>query len=229
MLAALQTTTAPCLFFPGTPDREDELYPKRPRRGTALECGEHRRFGLPFVGRGSHEGRRPIKRQGKHRQFLGGTDTVSASEPRVHVIGVGADGTGGLTARARDLLLSADLVLGAEEALALVPEVRAEKLRLGPDLQEVVRTLDANRGRRTVIVAGGDPLFYGVAPSRCDRLGKDRFEVLPHVSSMQLAFARVKESWEDAYLTNLATHPLADVLDRVRTADTVGLFTSETE
>jgi precorrin-6Y C5,15-methyltransferase (decarboxylating) len=154
---------------------------------------------------------------------------VSASEPRVHVIGVGGDGLGGLTARARDLLLSADLVLGAEEALALVPEVRAEKLRLGPDLQEAVRTLDANRGRRTVIVAGGDPLFYGVARYLCDRLGKDRFEVLPHVSSMQLAFARVKESWEDAYLTNLATHPLADVLDRVRTADTVGLFTSENE
>jgi precorrin-6Y C5,15-methyltransferase (decarboxylating) len=46
---------------------------------------------------------------------------------------------------------------------------------------------------------------------------------------MQLAFARVKESWEEAYLTNLQTHPLATVLDRIRTAETVGLFTTETE
>ena len=53
--------------------------------------------------------------------------------------------------------------------------------------------------------------------------------MLPHVSSMQLAFARVKESWEEAYLTNLATHPLESVLDRIRTAETVGLFTSEAE
>jgi precorrin-6Y C5,15-methyltransferase (decarboxylating) len=44
---------------------------------------------------------------------------------------------------------------------------------------------------------------------------------------MQLAFARVKETWEEAYLTNLATHPLETVLDRIRTAETVGLFTSE--
>src|SRR3954466_6213953 len=44
---------------------------------------------------------------------------------------------------------------------------------------------------------------------------------------MQLAFARVKESWEEAYLTNLATHPVDTVLDRIRTAETVGLFTSE--
>jgi precorrin-6Y C5,15-methyltransferase (decarboxylating) len=43
---------------------------------------------------------------------------------------------------------------------------------------------------------------------------------------MQLAFARIKESWEEAYLTNLATHPVDTVLDRIRTAETVGLFTS---
>jgi precorrin-6Y C5,15-methyltransferase (decarboxylating) len=77
------------------------------------------------------------------------------------------------------------------------------------------------------MVASGDPLFFGVARYLCDRLGKERFEVLPHVSSMQLAFARVKESWEEAYLTNLGTHPVDTVLDRIRTAETVGLFTSE--
>src|SRR5258708_8575275 len=80
-----------------------------------------------------------------------------------------------------------------------------------------------------VIVASGDPLFYGVARYLCEKLGKDRFEVLPHVSSMQLAFARVKETWEEAFLTNLATHSLESVLDRIRTAETVGIFTSATE
>jgi precorrin-6Y C5,15-methyltransferase (decarboxylating) len=93
-----------------------------------------------------------------------------------------------------------------------------------------VRTLESSFGRkRLVVVASGDPLFYGVARYLCDRLGKERFEVLPHVSSMQLAFARIKESWEEAYLTNLATHPLESVLDRIRIAEIVGLFTSEAE
>jgi precorrin-6Y C5,15-methyltransferase (decarboxylating) len=46
---------------------------------------------------------------------------------------------------------------------------------------------------------------------------------------MQLAFARVKESWEEAFLTNLQTHPLETVLDRIRVAEVVGLFTSEAE
>jgi len=148
---------------------------------------------------------------------------------KIYIIGIGNDGLAGLTAKARDLILSAELVLGSDNTLSLMPELKAERFRIGTDLQEVVRTVESNSAKRMVIVAGGDPLFYGVARYLCDRLGKDRFEVLPHVSSMQLAFARVKESWEEAYLTNLATHSLDEVLDRIRTAEVVGLFTSEKE
>ncbi|HMF11404.1 MAG TPA: precorrin-6y C5,15-methyltransferase (decarboxylating) subunit CbiE, partial [Gemmataceae bacterium] len=155
---------------------------------------------------------------------------MASSEAKIQVIGIGSDGLAGLTSRARELIVNAELVLGSDQTLELVPEVRAERLSMGSDLPEVVRTLEANLGRkRMVVVASGDPLFYGVARYLCDRLGKDHFEVLPHVSSMQLAFARVKESWEEAYLTNLATHPLESVLDRIRVAEIVGLFTSEQE
>ncbi len=151
------------------------------------------------------------------------------TDPRIHIIGVGSDGLTGLTGRARDILASAQLVLGSDHALSLAPELSAEKQPIGNDLQVAVRLLEANLGKkRMVILAGGDPLFYGVARYLCERLGKERFEVLPHVSSMQLAFARIKETWEEAYLTNLATHPLDTVLDRIRTAETVGLFTSDT-
>jgi precorrin-6Y C5,15-methyltransferase (decarboxylating) len=155
---------------------------------------------------------------------------VTAPEAKIHIIGIGSDGVAGLTARARELLDAADLVLGSEQALDLLPDLHSRRLRIGTDLPELVRTLEARMGKqRLVVLAGGDPLFYGIARYLCDRLGKDRFEVLPHVSSMQLAFARVKESWEEAYLTNLATHPLDTVLDRIRVAETVGLFTSEQE
>jgi precorrin-6Y C5,15-methyltransferase (decarboxylating) len=155
---------------------------------------------------------------------------VTTPQPRIHIIGIGSDGLAGLTSRARQLVESADLLLGSDQTLDLIPETPAERVPIGQDLPEVVRTLEANLGKKQmVVVAGGDPLFYGVARYLCDRLGKERFEVLPHVSSMQLAFARVKESWEEAYLTNLATHLLEEVLDRIRVAEVVGLFPSERE
>jgi precorrin-6Y C5,15-methyltransferase (decarboxylating) len=155
---------------------------------------------------------------------------VDAAESRIHIIGVGTDGLAGLTPQARDLLARAEVVLGSEAVLRKLPDLPAERRVLGPDLAEIVSTLNGPLARkRLAIVASGDPLFYGVARYLCDRLGKERFEVLPHVSTMQLAFARIKESWEEAYLTNLQTHPLEAVLDRIRTAEVVGLFTSERE
>jgi len=148
--------------------------------------------------------------------------------PKIYVVGIGGDGLAGLTSRARELVAMSEILVGSEPALRLLPEVNAERIPIGSDLNEVTESLRANFGKkRIVVVATGDPLFYGVARYLCDRLGKERFEVLPHVSSMQLAFARVKETWEDAYLTDLSTRSLDDVLDRIRIADTVGLFTSE--
>jgi precorrin-6Y C5,15-methyltransferase (decarboxylating) len=154
---------------------------------------------------------------------------TSPSLPKVPVLGIGPDGTAGLSARSRDLLGSAELVFGSDAALKLLPELSAERVPIGSDLPAAVEALRSNLGRKRIaIVAVGDPLFYGTARYLCDKIGAEHFEVVPHVSSMQLAFARIKETWEEAYLTDLSARPLDDVLDKVRTAETVGLFTTET-
>jgi precorrin-6B C5,15-methyltransferase / cobalt-precorrin-6B C5,C15-methyltransferase len=150
-----------------------------------------------------------------------------APAEKVHIIGIGDDGLDGLTSTSRRLIERADLLVGAEHTLALVPSARGERLAVGGNLDPAVKGIASSPDKRIAVLVSGDPLFYGLARYLCDKLGKERFEVVPHVSSMQLAFARVKESWEDAYLTNLSNHPLAQVLERIRVADTVGLFTSD--
>ena len=144
------------------------------------------------------------------------------------IVGIGDDGMAGLTESARRIIAEADVVLGAPAMLRLLNEAPARKVPLDPDMPTALRQVrEALAARRPVLVSTGDPLFFGVARYLCDRLGKDQFEVVPHVSSMQLAFARVKESWEDAYLTNLAGRPLEAIVDRIRTAEKVGLFSSD--
>lgn len=146
---------------------------------------------------------------------------------RIQIIGIGDDGLDGLTAAARQLVEQADLLIGSEPALSAAKDRPGEQLEVGSNLETVVSKIEENPDRRIVVLATGDPLFYGTARFLCDRLGKDRFEVVPHVSSMQLAFARVKESWDEAYLTNLATQGLDRVVERIRTAERVGVFTTE--
>jgi precorrin-6Y C5,15-methyltransferase (decarboxylating) len=153
---------------------------------------------------------------------------VSDAESKLVILGIGDDGFAGLTESARRMVTGADLILGAPSILTLLGSVSVPKEPLEADMSLALRQVrEALAQRRPVLVCGGDPLFYGVARYLCDRLGKDRFEVVPHVSSMQLAFARIKESWEDAYLTSLAGRPIEAVIDRIRTAEKIGLFSSD--
>jgi precorrin-6Y C5,15-methyltransferase (decarboxylating) len=148
---------------------------------------------------------------------------------KIPVIGIGPDGMAGLSVRSRELLGAAEVIFGSEAALRLLPEINSERVVIGSDLPAVVEQLRASLGqKRVAVVAVGDPLFYGTARYLCEKVGADHFEVVPHVSSMQLAFARIKETWEEAYLTDLSTRSLDEVIDKIRTAETVGLFTTET-
>ncbi len=152
----------------------------------------------------------------------------SAGIGKVFIVGIGDDGLAGMTEQARRIVEGAELIFGSEHTLARVPSLAAEKVAVGTDLREIARRIEGERTRkRLVVLASGDPLFYGVARYLCERVGKEHFEVVPHVSSMQLAFARVKESWEDAYLTSLAGKSRDEIVDRVRSLDKIGLFTSE--
>ena len=153
---------------------------------------------------------------------------MSSSRPKLVIVGIGDDGLAGLTEAARGIIAEAEVILGSPAMLRLVESQPARRVALDPEMPAALKQVrEALASSRAVLVSGGDPLFYGVARYLCDRLGKDQFEVIPHVSSMQLAFARVKESWEDAYLTNLAGRPLEAILDRIRTAEKVGLFPSD--
>ncbi len=149
------------------------------------------------------------------------------AQQRTHIVGIGENGLDGLTRSARDLIERADLLVGESQVLDRVPEIDTQRLVVDAGLDEACEQIEAISDKRVVVLAEGDPLFYGVARYLCNRLGKERFEVVPHVSTMQLAFARVKESWEEAFLTNLATHGLENVLEQIRGAEKVGLFTSE--
>ncbi len=150
------------------------------------------------------------------------------STSKIHIIGIGDDGLEGVISPARQLVEQAQLLIGAESTLARLPKLAAERLVVGNNLDEAIDRISRAGNKRVVVLASGDPLFYGVARYLCDKLGKDRFDVVPHVSSMQLAFARVKESWEEAFLTNLANRPLDQAIEKIRVATKAGLFTSDT-
>jgi precorrin-6Y C5,15-methyltransferase (decarboxylating) len=96
------------------------------------------------------------------------------------------------------------------------------------NLDEVAALIRTNLGsRRIVVLASGDPNFYGIARSLTGKLGQDIFEIVPNVSAMQLAFARIKESWDDALLLSVHSRPVEDIVDLVRSSRKIGLLTDD--
>ena len=146
---------------------------------------------------------------------------------KIHVIGIGDDGLEAVPGTVRQTIADAEVLLGTDRTLALVPKSKGERHTISGDLNQLVATIEKAGDKRVVLLIYGDPMFYGLARYVCEKLGKERFVVVPHVSSMQLAFARVMESWEEAYLTDLAKHPVDSVIEKIRTAQKVGLFTTD--
>lgn len=118
------------------------------------------------------------------------------------LIGILDDGWAGLSDTARQRLATADVVIGAGRTLALVrPYLPASATCKETDgvLGQVPGWIaDAREAGQTVAaLATGDPLCHGIASWLIGKLGRDGFEILPAVSTLQLAFARFKTPWQE--------------------------------
>lgn len=118
------------------------------------------------------------------------------------LIGILDNGWAGLSDTARQRLATADVVIGAGRTLELVrPHLSTSATLKDMDglLGQVPCWISTARdaGQTVVALATGDPLCHGIASWLTTKLGRDSFEILPAVSTLQLAFARFKTPWQD--------------------------------
>lgn len=137
---------------------------------------------------------------------------------------IGWDGSP-LTAAARAALGAATLVAGAAHHLAL-PEVPpgAERMRLG-SVDLAARRIAAHRGT-AVVLADGDPGFFGVVRTlRAPEFGLE-VEVVPAVSPVAAAFARAGMPWDDAHVVVAHPRTLRRAVNVCRAHTKVAVLTS---
>jgi len=147
---------------------------------------------------------------------------------KVHIIGVAPDGASSLLPEARRLVNRAEIVVGGKRLLDMFPSLAGEKIAIGNNLAEVTDLIKRNLGhKRIVVLASGDPDFFGIASYLTDKLGKDMVDIIPNVSAMQVAFARIKESWENAVFASVHSRPIEDIVETVRSNDKIGIFTDD--
>jgi precorrin-6y C5,15-methyltransferase (decarboxylating) CbiE subunit len=124
----------------------------------------------------------------------------------ITVIGVGLSP---LPEQARDRLAEAALVVGSARQLAVAertvprsqdgPERRS--FELGGDLGPALNVIAASSGP-VVVLASGDPGFFGIVRTLAEQFGRRRLEVIPGVSAVATAFAKAGLPWDDALVVS---------------------------
>ncbi|WP_370663675.1 precorrin-6y C5,15-methyltransferase (decarboxylating) subunit CbiE [Massilia brevitalea] len=124
------------------------------------------------------------------------------------VIGVLDDGAASLSPTALAYIRHADVIIGGARTLALFErecKPNAVRYDLTKRLKEVPEWVRAARNDHLacVVLATGDPLCHGIAPYLAQHLCVDALDILPNLSTLQLACARVGLAWQDARIVSV--------------------------
>jgi precorrin-6B C5,15-methyltransferase / cobalt-precorrin-6B C5,C15-methyltransferase len=126
------------------------------------------------------------------------------SSPWLTLIGLGEDGLAGLPDASREAIASADVVFGAPRHLALA-EVKGEAWPVPFDVAPVL----ARRGQRVVVLASGDPFWFGAGGSLMAHLGPGEWVSHPAPSTFALAANALGWRLEETLCLGLHAAPLA--------------------
>ncbi len=145
---------------------------------------------------------------------------------RITVIGMGM-GYEDISLRQRRIIEAADVLIGAKRHLIPFEALPAEKIPLGKDMDVVFSAVSDRIGKaRIVVLASGDPLFYGIGATLIRRFGPERVRVLPNVSSLAAAFARLNLPWQDVPVVHFhGRDATTELIAAIRTSERVFILT----
>jgi cobalt-precorrin-7 (C5)-methyltransferase len=117
----------------------------------------------------------------------------------ITIIGCGPGSPDYMTPEAVQAANRASVLIGAARLLDLFPETAAERIPAGRDIDETLAQIQSRLVHNNIaVLVTGDPGLFSLASSIIKRFGRDRCRMIPGISSVQSAFARIGMDWADA-------------------------------
>ncbi|SEV95082.1 precorrin-6Y C5,15-methyltransferase (decarboxylating) [Aliiroseovarius sediminilitoris] len=123
--------------------------------------------------------------------------------PWLHIVGIGEDGIAGLTPATRAVVDAAEVIVGGTRHHDLI-DGDAERLAWPSPFDSLIDELTQRSGKRVVVLATGDPLWYSVGAKIGRHIDPAQIVYHPQVGAFQLAAARM--GWSMADLETLTVH-----------------------
>jgi cobalt-precorrin-7 (C5)-methyltransferase len=145
---------------------------------------------------------------------------------KVYIIGIGSGTEDYLLPIARKEIESSDCLIGGRRALRLFQPLHKEERLLEGNFEQVIPFLLKEREKKKIaVLVSGDPGLYSFLGTISQVMRKEDYVVIPGVSTVQIAFARIGERWEDATLFSLHGRKMDDLAARVESSLKTFLFT----
>ncbi len=128
--------------------------------------------------------------------------------PWLTVLGLGEDGLDGLSPASRQVLERAEFIMGPPRHLALIPETDTERIEWPVPFADGLPILTSLKGRRVVVLASGDPFWFGAGSVIARHFDAAEWTALPGQSTFSLAASRLGWPLEKTMTFGLHAAPL---------------------
>ena len=146
------------------------------------------------------------------------------------IVGIGEDGTDGLSPTARELVARADIVFGGARHLALAAALIEGEAKPWPSpFSRAVDEVLAQHGRQVCVLASGDPFFYGVGSLLASHVPVEEMLVVPAPSAFSLAAARLGWPLPETVLVSLHGRGLDRIRPHLHPGAPILALTSDSE
>lgn len=144
--------------------------------------------------------------------------------PNVTVVGIGV-GPDDLPESHRRAIRSAEVLVGGKRQLAMFAGQADTTWTLGANpgaaLEEVKKE---TVGKRVVILASGDPLFFGIGERALEVFGSENVAFLPNVTALQKTFARLKLPWNEVRTVSVHGRKVTEFFAEFGHAGTIAIY-----
>ncbi len=121
----------------------------------------------------------------------------------IDIIGIGQSKKD-LTQNHLDIINRCDVIIAGKRHLALFDLTGIEKIPIKSSIKSIVNIIKAKMNtNKIVVLASGDPLFYGIGSTLIHYFDKQQINIHSNISSVSAAFAAIKEPWHDAKIISL--------------------------
>lgn len=119
------------------------------------------------------------------------------------IIGIGPGVKEYMLPKAVETARQAEVLIGGKRALTLFQDHPGEKKEVTGQIVEIIEFIKANLHKKIAVLVSGDPGFHSLLPVIKKNLPGVEIEVIPGLSSIQMAYARLARPWHDAKLVSL--------------------------